>query len=175
MGCAGHCPSPDVTRDVVLPNGDVMMSNGLMYDHAYGILDVQEVVTKKPWGGEERVCLIRLRNPWGKGEWNGRWGDGGKEWTEELIERFEVSFGNDGTFFMCLEDFVNNFDVIHVLRLLTDDIGERWDKFVFKGEWGEWEGEGEGGGMKKRAGGCQNYVDTFLENPQMAIRTYQVY
>ena len=128
-------------------------SNGLLYNHAYGVLDVQEVQGHR---------LLRLRNPWGKKEWNGRWADGSREWTPALLKHFDHEFGDDGTFFICFEDFVSNFNKLHVLRLLTDDVGEKWDKFACRSEW-----KGP-----DRAGGCMNHV-TFLKNPQFVVRTTQ--
>jgi hypothetical protein len=32
---------------------------------------------------ENRVNLVKLRNPWGKFEWSGAWGDKSEEWTDE--------------------------------------------------------------------------------------------
>jgi len=28
--------------------------------------------------------LIKMRNPWGKGEWTGHWSDKCEKWTEEM-------------------------------------------------------------------------------------------
>lgn len=43
---------------------------GLKYNHTYGVLKVARVHYK---GVETK--LVRLRNPWGRAEWTGRWGD----------------------------------------------------------------------------------------------------
>ena len=66
--------------------------------------------------------LIRLRNPWGKKEWNGAFSDGSDELTENLkalntyVRRENTEFGddieyfsndaNDGTFLMPYEDWL---------------------------------------------------------------------
>jgi len=75
--------------------------NGLVAGHAYSILDVKEV------NGHQ---LIQCRNPWGQGEWNGMWSDDNNfgEWTEEMCEAVGKTFGDDGKFWMSIEDFVEN-------------------------------------------------------------------
>lgn len=123
-------------------------SQGLLKNHAYAIIDCQEV---------QGVKLLRLRNPWGQFEWKGRWSDGSKEWTPQLKKHFNFEFGDDGTFFMCFEDFVANFNRIYVSRLMTDDIGVVWDRFNFKSEW-----------KGPTAGGCSNY-STWVNNPQFGL------
>ncbi len=47
--------------------------------------------------------------------------------------------------------------MVHVLRLLNDDVGEKWNKYEFKNEW-----KGES------AGGCTNHP-TWHKNPQYSI------
>jgi hypothetical protein len=37
-----------------------------------------------------------FRNPWGRKEWHGAWGDGSKEWTPEWMKLLGHKFGNDG-------------------------------------------------------------------------------
>ena len=52
------------------------------------------------------VRLVKLRNPWGSGEWNGDWSDSSPLWTEEL--RAQVGFDgarDDGIFWMDFNDF----------------------------------------------------------------------
>ena len=46
---------------------------------------------------------IQIRNPWGCREWNGKWSDDSEEWTEELIKELNVTFGDDGIFYMNYE------------------------------------------------------------------------
>lgn len=46
-----------------------------------------------------------MRNPWGEGEWTGAWGDNDKRWTPELNAKLNHTKEDDGTFFMCFEDF----------------------------------------------------------------------
>lgn len=67
---------------------------GLVTSHAYSVLRAKEYNGKK---------FVVVRNPWGTGEWKGRWSDGAKEWTPEWMPALSVldhSFGNDGQFIM---------------------------------------------------------------------------
>lgn len=85
---------------------------GLIGNHSYGLLDVKEVVDSE---GEE-VKLIKLRNPWGDFEWNGDWGDSSELWTPELKKELSWSEANDGTFWMCFDDFCHYFSRVQFCR-----------------------------------------------------------
>lgn len=50
---------------------------GLIINHAYGLNDILEL--KNPDNKEKPFRLLRIRNPWGNGEWNGAWGSGSEE------------------------------------------------------------------------------------------------
>jgi hypothetical protein len=53
-----------------------------------------------------------LRNPWGEHEWNGAWSDSDDyNWTPELREKYGCVEGDDGVFFMCIEDYVRFFNL----------------------------------------------------------------
>jgi Calpain family cysteine protease len=67
---------------------------GLIGGHAYSILRAVDCKGKR---------FVVLRNPWGKGEWTGRWSDGSQEWTREWLDalpELDHGFGNDGQFVM---------------------------------------------------------------------------
>ena len=59
MGCASNGEEPEVAR--------IAPQMGLVLNHAYSLLDV--------WEGQrrngEKIKLLKLRNPWGEGEWKG--------------------------------------------------------------------------------------------------------
>ena len=46
----------------------------ILAGHAYSILDIFEI--SKPRGRKRKKSnLLRIRNPWGRKEWNGKWID----------------------------------------------------------------------------------------------------
>ncbi|KIM33740.1 hypothetical protein M408DRAFT_325348 [Serendipita vermifera MAFF 305830] len=85
--------------------------HGLVTGHAYTVLHAKEYNGKR---------FVVVRNPWGTGEWKGRWSDGSKEWTKEWLPALSVldhSFGNDGQFIMEYSDFLRNWSSIDCTRL----------------------------------------------------------
>ena len=55
------------------------------------------------------VKLLKLRNPWGKGEWTGAWSDKWTGWTPELKRELKVVDSDDGQFFIALEDYITHY------------------------------------------------------------------
>jgi calpain-15 len=86
---------------------------GLVAAHAYTIIAVKQEADSD---GEE-VRLVQLRNPWGKFEWNGDWSDTSPRWSEELRDAVGWSNADDGTFWMCFEDFKRYFKWVQVCKL----------------------------------------------------------
>ncbi|KAH6890185.1 hypothetical protein BKA70DRAFT_873520 [Coprinopsis sp. MPI-PUGE-AT-0042] len=87
---------------------------GLIGGHAYSILRAVDCKGKR---------FVVLRNPWGKGEWTGRWSDGSQEWTREWLDalpELDHVFGNDGQFVMEYSDFLQRFDDIERTFLFDD-------------------------------------------------------
>ena len=75
-------------------------ADGVVLGHAYSILDVREV---------EHHRLLQMRNPWGKGEWTGRWSDDSKEWTPRYRKLLGWERKDDGKFWISFEDFCSNY------------------------------------------------------------------
>eukprot|EP01114_Cavostelium_apophysatum_P007275 TRINITY_DN1929_c0_g1_i1.p1 TRINITY_DN1929_c0_g1~~TRINITY_DN1929_c0_g1_i1.p1 ORF type:complete len:718 (-),score=206.71 TRINITY_DN1929_c0_g1_i1:60-2213(-) len=140
MGCSFNSDGPTETDNGM----------GILGNHAYGILDVKQPNSTK-------VNLMSIRNPWGRLEWNGRYADNASDWTPSLMKELNVTFSDDGAFWMCLEDFVKQYNQMIVLRLLTDDIGKQWQKKTFQGEF-----------RGKSAGGSTNHP-TWRNNPQYGL------
>jgi len=77
----------------------VKMHEGMVVGHAYSLISVAEVLGYR---------LIKLRNPWGKGEWKGAWSDEDPIWakiSEEEKKAIGYNLEDDGCFFMDLDDF----------------------------------------------------------------------
>ena len=62
-----------------------------------------------------------MRNPWGKREWNGRASEQDKNFWAKIPpaekQRLEYKEGNDGTFFILWEDFVNYFGMVDICTI----------------------------------------------------------
>ncbi|XP_064458615.1 calpain-9-like isoform X2 [Ornithodoros turicata] len=96
------------------------LNNGLYTQHAYSVTGIAKVRVKQ---GE--VTLIRLRNPWGRGEWNGPWSDRSWEW-DSLSERDRQLLGvrqppSEGEFWMSFDDFTLNYTHLDLVHIGPDD------------------------------------------------------
>ena len=97
-------------------SGDSMNEEvGLSPGHAYTIYGIEEFNHNG-----ENVRLIKLRNPWGSGEYNGDWSDSSSLWTPELRKKYNSIEKNDGIFFISLEDFVNYYVTLSVAKIHED-------------------------------------------------------
>ena len=65
--------------------------------------------------------MIKVRNPWGKREWNGRASDSDIGfWSQISVrdkERMKYVARNEGKFFMLWEDFVNLFALVDICKV----------------------------------------------------------
>ena len=59
--------------------GEVTSDEGVVSGHAYSLISIHEFKHR----GQD-VRLLKLRNPWGTGEWKGAWSDDAPEWTDKL-------------------------------------------------------------------------------------------
>jgi calpain len=62
MGCSAE----GGTENKILVKGE---ESGIMSGHAYGIIDVFELKDEECTNYHKSRRLIRLKNPWGYGEW----------------------------------------------------------------------------------------------------------
>ena len=53
--------------------------------------------------------LVKLRNPWGEGEWKGDWGDKSSKWNPELRQQLDHMDADDGIFFMPFKEWLRYF------------------------------------------------------------------
>lgn len=63
------------------------------------------------------------RNPWGKGKkgnWEGPWSDGSKEFTPEAQKELNHKFGNDSVFWISYQDLLRKYQHFDRTRLFMD-------------------------------------------------------
>lgn len=99
---------------------------GLVGSHAYSILDAREVEARPgkqrkveeclvangsstPEGECQKLRMVKVRNPWGKKEWEGRFRSRGEEWTSKLQRQLGRTRKDDGSFWMEFNDFASRF------------------------------------------------------------------
>ncbi|KAK3073270.1 hypothetical protein LTR53_005320 [Teratosphaeriaceae sp. CCFEE 6253] len=94
---------------------------GLVGGHAYAVLRTWECNVRN-------LKLVKLRNPWGKTEWEGDWSDGSKLWTAKMMTTLGHTFGDDGVFWMSYVDFLKHVPHINRVRLFdrTWKVSQDW-------------------------------------------------
>ncbi|MCJ1402545.1 hypothetical protein MMC11_005765 [Xylographa trunciseda] len=92
---------------------------GVVAMHAYSIMEAREL------NGER---LVKIRNPWGKTEWQGAWSDGSSEWTPEWMQALNHRFGNDGIFWISYKDLLRRYQSFDRTRLFSGDwtVTQQW-------------------------------------------------
>ena len=88
---------------------------GLSPGHAYTVLGVYELDGSR---GKEKI--VRLRNPWGNGEWNGDWSDSSSKWTSALKNKMNLSKKDDGDFYMSFNDFTKYYVTMGFAKIHPD-------------------------------------------------------
>uniref|UniRef100_A0A672NB30 Calpain-1 catalytic subunit-like n=1 Tax=Sinocyclocheilus grahami TaxID=75366 RepID=A0A672NB30_SINGR len=152
MGCSTS--QGDTSANTVLPNG-------IVQGHAYTVTEVFEVACQG-----EPVRLVRVLNPWGKGEWNGAWSDKSSLWNNvsESDQSKCRSLAIDGEFWMSMEDFTENFRAIDICCLSPDFLDSsskcRWTSTCYYSSWD----------AGTTAGGRPSNKETFWTNPQFRVR-----
>ena len=132
LGCASVNNAADIEAEMGL---------GILANHAYSILDMRSHSSQK---------LFRLRNPWGRVEWSGKFSDKWSGWTDELKKKLDWVDADDGMFWMCYDDLQQYFTHIY----LCDVIPASWQSTRVAGYW-----RGES------AGGCMNNKASWYKNP----------
>uniref|UniRef100_A0A673BSV4 Calpain catalytic domain-containing protein n=1 Tax=Sphaeramia orbicularis TaxID=375764 RepID=A0A673BSV4_9TELE len=130
---------------------------GLVDAHAYSVTGVAEV-----------QMLVRVLNPWGKQEWNGKWSDGSSLWNEVSREdRDKCVKRNDGEFWIELEDFCHYFNMLSLCcenpNFLDGDVTCQWKCMIYDGSWVA--GSTSGGNL---------FRNTFYKNPQYRIQVSNI-
>ncbi|XP_065427929.1 calpain-12 [Chrysemys picta bellii] len=138
-------------------------AEGLVKGHAYSITAFRKLDHRG-----KKLKLLRLRNPWGEVEWNGRWSDHSSLWAgldPQLQKSLQVR-KEDGEFWMQMDDFLRYFDALEICSLtpdlLEEEKGVGWNVHSFQGRWS----------TGYTAGGCRSsgLRDGFWMNPQYHVR-----
>ncbi|KAL4219876.1 Calpain-5 [Mactra antiquata] len=138
---------------------------GLVKGHAYGITAVKNINMESgmfSFLSKKKQAMVRLRNPWGQGEWTGAFSDNDPNWkTIPKAEREKIGFAleEDGEFWMTFDDFCHYFVNVSYCRVVNTSIfsmAKTWHEGLAHSAWKK----------PELAGGCLNNKDTFLKNPQ---------
>ncbi|MEE6473669.1 hypothetical protein FKM82_010132 [Ascaphus truei] len=140
---------------------NIQLRNGLVESHAYTVTGTAQVCFQN---GLEN--LIRLWNPWGHGEWTGRWSDSCPQWNEVTPQDRKRLYQrkDNGEFWMTWEDFSHEFSQLVICNRSPDflDWGDHrrpWYKSIY---WNSWPKESSASGFFNK--------DTFCKNPQYLIK-----
>jgi hypothetical protein len=95
-------------------SGEVDGNQGILANHAYSVLRAIEL---------EGIRLVQIRNPWGQHEWTGRWSDNSPEWKKykDFKKKLNQKAEEDGSFWMCYEDFLSNWQSLSVCFVFNDE------------------------------------------------------
>ncbi|XP_018324293.1 calpain-9 isoform X2 [Agrilus planipennis] len=156
---ANITPEKDTKRQLRL-------RNGLITQHAYSITGLARV--RGPTG---ETPLVRLRNPWARGEWSGAWSERSWEWdglSPRDKELLSVRVANDGEFWMSFEDFARHFTQLDLVHIGPDDwmvepalhSKQPWRAVLARRRWR----------AGYNAGGGPTYLETTAMNPQFHIQ-----
>lgn len=125
------------SKDLSGGSDEFIVDIGLSGSHAYSLLSVHALVAE---GGSYRLAqgrerlhsktrLVKLRNPWGRFEWKGKWSDDDPRWTPELEEALQKTDNpEDGIFFIPWRDFLQNFSDLQICYF-HDDYKYNAEKF----------------------------------------------
>ncbi|CAK6973316.1 calpain-2 catalytic subunit-like [Scomber scombrus] len=128
---------------------DNLTSFKLVPDHTYSITAAQQVHYN-----DSLVELVRIRNPWGKMEWNGAWGSRSELWNYVNSEEKKLNNSDEnGEFWMSYTDFIRYFSRLSICNLTPDTVMSdevlSWSYKTFKGSW---EKGATAGGRKQNQG-----------------------
>jgi hypothetical protein len=76
---------------------------------------------------------MSIRNPWGHGEWSGKFADEDEAWDDHkgLKEKLEYQFGEDGTWWMRYEDWCAHYNKMYICKIFPAS----WSQYSIQGEW----------------------------------------
>jgi calpain len=157
-----------ITCNIIVPKEAVehVDDTGLVAKHAYAITGVTQVEY-----GDSKANLVRIRNPWGKVEWNGAWSDNSEEWKsipEDVKKDIGLICQEDGEFWMPMREFRTRYSNVMMCHLspeqLMDEVihadkASSWRMIQKSGQWTP--------GVN--AGGPPG-LDIYWRNPQITFK-----
>ena len=132
-GCLMGCSVSGGTEKSVRIDG---VDSGIISGHAYSLNDVFLFTDEE----NKSHKLMRIRNPWGRGEWKGKWSDQSeeielheeklkKDYINDLPEDEQFEFGkNDGTFLINYASFRDIYNKLFVVN----DFPDNWSAIRFR-------------------------------------------
>ena len=92
------------------------MENGLVRGHAYSILDSARLKLKT---SNEKVELLKLRNPWASTNWSGPWSANSRMWNQskQIVDREKYYPKNNlkkGEFWISWKDWLTIFNSLNI-------------------------------------------------------------
>ena len=100
-----------MTASIDEDNNNDIESVGLVANHTFSLVSAFESEVNG-----EIVKLIKLRNPFGKGEWTGDWSDQSDKWDDNTKAKFNYNDQeiNDGIFWIDFENFCKYFNKVSI-------------------------------------------------------------
>jgi Ca2+-binding EF-hand superfamily protein len=169
MGCSVKGEQGETEHEVMVDDEPA----GILKNHAYAIIDVIELPNPNAVNAHKSHRLLRIRNPWGRKEWNGKWSDGNCKLLENIpklqaylkeraekdeIEEFDPE-AEDGTFLMCFKDWRNIYHNLFCCINFPDE----WSGLRIIESWTK---ENSGGTPVKPAPGN---LELWAKNPQYVL------
>ena len=99
---------------------------GLINSHAYTLIGAYEINSQ-----DKKVKLVKLRNTWGFGEWNGDCGKKSPLWTNEEIKQVDYNNNNNGTFYMSFDDYFKFFNVTDICFIQHNSYSKSLKEKIF--------------------------------------------
>lgn len=119
LSCSTQCVEEDDEE-----KANFYEENGIVSGHAFTLVSANEGTF-----GDEKVRLLKIRNPWGSFEWKGDYSDFDKtNWTDEKKRYFGYSSSDndDGVFYMKWEDHLKFFEDFSIVKILNDPFSCTW-------------------------------------------------
>ena len=118
MACAGDT---DASKNL-------LKELDLKPDFNYEILDIFKLgiedLTKLNYiqmnNVENVQIILKIRNIWGKIEWEGEWSNSYKFWDDDLKKKLKYDPNDDQAFYMNLRDFKNHFFKVKICKILEN-------------------------------------------------------